>query len=113
MVLLRLRFFGRGFTAAVFRFGQVPERSEVFTTSKTSASKQFTLLKKKDVGSVSREQVDNLRCSTIFSKTFAINFFKNRHGHFFFKLRLNLCDLCVTRRYANFLSDIIDLLTKE
>ncbi len=49
MVLSRLRFFRRGLTTAVFReFGKVLERSEVFTTSKRSASKQLsTLLKKK------------------------------------------------------------------
>ncbi len=39
----------------VFReFGKVPDRSEVFTTSKRSASKQLSTLLKKDVGSVSR-----------------------------------------------------------
>ncbi len=68
MVLSRLRFFRRGLTTAVFQFGKVPERSEVFTTSKTFASKQLSTLLKKYVGSFSREQVDDLRCSTIFSK---------------------------------------------
>jgi len=44
-----------GLTTAVFReLGKVPERSEVFTTSKRSASKQLSTLLKKDVGSVSR-----------------------------------------------------------
>ncbi len=43
----------------------------------------------------------------------AINFFKNRHSHLFFKLRSNLCDLCITRRCANLFSDIIDLFRKE
>ncbi len=42
-------------STAVFReFGKVPERSEAFTTSKISASKQLSTLLKKDVGSVSR-----------------------------------------------------------
>ncbi len=114
MVLSRLGFFRRGLTTAIFReFGKVPERSEAFTTSKRSASKQLSTLLKKDVGSVSKELVDGLRCSTISSKIFAINFFKNRHGYFFLKLRSNLCKLFITRRCANLLSDIIDLLRKE
>ncbi len=68
-MLSRLRFFRSGLTAAVFReFGKVPERSEAFTTSKRSASKQLsTLLKKKDVGSVSREQDYDVRCNTVSS----------------------------------------------
>ncbi len=99
MVLSRLGFFRRGLTTAIFReFGKVPERSEAFTTSKRSASKHISTLLKKDVGSVSKELVDGLRCSTISSKIFAINFFKNRHGYFFLKLRSNLCKLCITRR---------------
>jgi len=61
MVLSRLLFFRRGLTTAVFRdFGKVPERSEAFTTSRRSASKQLNTLLKKDVGSVSRAQVDVL-----------------------------------------------------
>ncbi len=48
-----------------------------------------------------------------FFQNLAINFFKNRHSHFFLKLRSNLCDLCITRRCANLLSDINDLLRKE
>ncbi len=48
-----------------------------------------------------------------FFQNVAINFFKNRHNYLFLKLRSNLCDLCITRRYANLLSDIIDLLRKE
>ncbi len=68
MVLSRLHFFRRGLTTAVFKeFGKVPERSEAFT-SKNSASKPLSTLLKKDVGSVSREQVDDLRCGTISSK---------------------------------------------
>ncbi len=69
MVLPRFCFFRRGLTTALFReFGKVPERSEALTTSKRSASKQLSTLLKKDVGSVSREQVDGLRCCTISSK---------------------------------------------
>jgi len=55
MVLSRLLFFRRGLTTAVFReFRKLPERSEAFTTSRRSASKQFNTLLKKDVGSASR-----------------------------------------------------------
>ncbi len=69
MVLSRLHFFRRGLRTAVFRkFGKVPERSEAFASSKRSASKQLSTLLEKCVGSVSREQVDDLRCSTISSK---------------------------------------------
>jgi len=50
MLLPRLLFFKRGLTTAVFRdFGNVPERSEEFTTSK-----QFNTLLKKEVGISSR-----------------------------------------------------------
>jgi len=46
----------RGLTTAVFReFGKLPER-------RRSASNPFNSLLKKDVGSVSREQVDVLMC---------------------------------------------------
>ncbi len=48
-----------------------------------------------------------------FFQNVAINFFKNRHSHFFLKLKSNLSDLCITRRCANLLADIIDLLKKE
>ncbi len=65
------------------------------------------------MGSVSREQVDDLRCFTISSKMLLSISSKNRHSHVFFKLRSNPCDLCITRRCANLLSDIIDLLRKE
>ncbi len=68
MMLSRLHFFRRGLTSAVFReFEKVPERSEAFTTSKRSASKQLSKLLKKDVGSESRQQDDDLRCCTISS----------------------------------------------
>ncbi len=48
-----------------------------------------------------------------FFQNFAINCFKNRHSHFFLRLLSNLCDLCITGRCANLLSDITDLLWKE
>ncbi len=48
MVLSRLLFLRSGLTP------KVPERSEAFTTSKRSASKQISTLLIKDVGSVSR-----------------------------------------------------------
>ncbi len=69
MVLSRLSFFRNGLTTAVVReFGKVPERSEAFTTSKRSASKQLSTLLKKEVESVPGEQVDDLRCSVISYK---------------------------------------------
>ncbi len=64
------------------------------------------------MGSESREQVDNLRCSTISSKIL-LSISSKTDSHLFLKLRSNLCDLCITRRYDNLLSDIIDLLRKE
>ncbi len=109
MVLSRLRFFRSGLATAVFReFGKVPERSEAFTTSKRSASKQLSILLKKKMWEVCQES----RFKNFF-QNFAINFFKNRLSHLFFKLRSNLCDLCITRRFANLLSDIIDISEKE
>ncbi len=113
MVLSRLRFFRRGLTTAVFReFGKVPERSEAFTTSKRSASKQLSTLLKKVVGSVSRAGW-RFKMLYYFFQNFAINCFKNRHSHFFLRLLSNLCDLCITGRCANLLPDITDLLWKE
>ncbi len=45
----------KGYNRSPLReFGKVPERSEAFTTSKRSASKQLSTLLKKDVGSESR-----------------------------------------------------------
>ncbi len=65
---------------------------------------------------MSREQVDDLKCITIFSyilismssKTDIVTIIS-----LFLKLRSNLCDICITRRYANLLSYIIDLFRKE
>ncbi len=47
MVLSRLLFFRRGLTAVFRDFGNVPERSEAFTTSKRSASKQLHTFEKR------------------------------------------------------------------
>ncbi len=84
MVLSRLCFFRRGLTTAVFReFGKVPERSEVFTTSKRSASKPLSTLLKEDVGSVSREKVDDLRSWTISFKNITIKCLEKRQSLIF------------------------------
>ncbi len=99
---------------AVFReFGKVPERSEVFTTSKRSASKQLSTLLKKRCGKCIKIAGWRFKVQYYFFQNVTINFFKNRHSHFFLILRSNLCDICITRRCANLLSEIIDLLSKE
>jgi len=54
-------------------FGKLPERSEAFTSSRRSASKQL----KKDVGSVSRAQVDVLNCCTNSSKSDIVTTFSS------------------------------------
>ncbi len=113
MVLTRLRFFRRGLTAVFREFGKVPERSEVFTTSKRSTSKQLSTLLKKRCGKWVKITGWWFKMLYYFFKNFAINCFKNRHSHFFLKFRSNLCDLCITWGCANLLSDITDLLRKE
>ncbi len=83
MVLSRLRFFRRGLTTAVFReFGKVPERSEVFTTSKRSASKQLSTLLKKKIKHICGKCVKIagwlFKVLYFSSKIFAIDCLKNR-----------------------------------
>ncbi len=113
-MLSRLRFFRRGLTTAVFReFGKVPERSEAFTTSKRSASKQLSTLLKKRYGKCVKIAGWRFKMLYYFFQNFAINCFKNRHSHFFLRLLSNLCDLFITGRCANLLPDITDLLWKE
>ncbi len=76
-MLSRLRFFRRGLTTAVFReFGKVPERSEVFTTSKRSASKQLsTLLSVHPVALLSSDACELAPLRTVLFMCFFYLFF--------------------------------------